>query len=113
MPFLETDIFEKIITREIPSDIIFETNRMIAFKDINPKAKTHILIVPKIAIKTAKEVKEDNLKLFGEMFLAAKQIAENLKLAGYKLHMNVDEAAGQIVPRVHLHLLSPDFKSAL
>ncbi len=113
MPFLDTDVFAKIIAREIPSDIVFETDRMIAFKDINPKAKIHIIIVPKEALKTAKEVEEKNLKLFGEMFLAAKQIAESLELEGYKLHMNVDETAGQVVPRVHLHLLSPDFKSEL
>lgn len=113
MPFLDTDIFAKIIAREIPSDIVFETDRMIAFKDINPKARVHILIVPKEALKTAKEVHKKNLDLFGEMFLTAKQIANDLGLEGYKLHMNVDEAGGQVVPRVHLHLLSPDFQVGL
>lgn len=113
MPFLETDIFEKIINREIPANIVFETDRVIAFKDINPKAETHILIVPKAALKTAKEIHEENLALFGELFLVAKQVAETLDLKGYKLHMNVDEAGGQVVPRVHLHLLSPDFKTDL
>ena len=58
MPFLDTDVFAKIIAREIPSDIVFETDRMITFKDINPKAKIHIIIVPKEALKTAKEVEE-------------------------------------------------------
>ena len=113
MPFLDTDIFAQIIAREIPADIVLENEQVIAFRDIAPKADTHIVITTKEAIKTAKEVTEDNLETFGAMFLAAKQMAHNLGLEGYKLHMNVDEEGGQVVPRVHLHLLSPDFKTNL
>lgn len=113
MSFAPTDVFEQIINREIPADIVFETETVIAFRDINPKAKTHILIVPKANLVTAKEVRRDNIDQFGKLFLVAKQVAEMENLEGYKLHMNVDEEGGQVVPHVHLHLLSPDFKTNL
>ncbi|MCK5461257.1 HIT domain-containing protein [Candidatus Gracilibacteria bacterium] len=113
MSFLSIDIFNQIINREIPADIVFETETMIAFRDINPKANVHILIVPKQALKTAKDVHNDNLSLFGELFFVAKQVAEMEGINGYKLHMNVDESGGQVIPRVHLHLLSPDFECDL
>ncbi|MCF7847087.1 MAG: HIT domain-containing protein [Candidatus Gracilibacteria bacterium] len=113
MAFLDTDIFAKIIDREIPADIVFENDRILAFHDIKPKANIHILIVPKVPLVTAKEVTEDNAELFGELFLVAKQVAEAEKLPGYKLAMNVGESGGQVVPHVHLHLLSPDFDSPL
>lgn len=110
MTFLPVDIFEQIIKRESPADIVIETETVIAFRDINPKAKTHILIVPKEKIVTAMEVRRDNIEQFGKLFLVAKQVAEMENLEGYKLHMNVGEKGGQIVPHVHLHLLSADFK---
>lgn len=113
MAFLETNIFAKIVKGEIPCEKVFENEDILAFRDIAPKAKTHILIIPKKTLGTAKEVTEDNTQLFGKLFLAAKKIAEQEGLEGYKLHMNVDEAGGQVVPHVHLHLLSPDFKTAL
>ncbi len=113
MTFLDTNIFAKIVAGEIPADVVFENERIMAFKDINPKAQVHIVIIPKEEIKTAKEVNADNFALFGELFFAAKEIAEKLDLTGYKLHMNVDEDGGQVVPHVHLHLLSPDFKTEL
>ncbi len=113
MVFLDTDIFAKIIDRELPADIIYENDKIIAFQDINPKAKTHILIVPKENLITAKEVTKENTELFGELFLVAKEVAQKIGLDGYKLHMNVDESGGQVVPHIHLHLLSPDFKSDL
>jgi histidine triad (HIT) family protein len=113
MTFLSENIFAKIITGDIPCDKIWENDNLLAFRDITPKAKTHILIIPKTEIKTAKEVDTSNLALFGELFLAAKIIAEQENLKGYKLHMNVDEAGGQVVPHLHLHLLSADFKTNL
>lgn len=113
MAFLDTNIFADIIAGKIPADIVFENERILAFRDIAPKAKTHIVIIPKEELKTAKEVHEANLEIFGELFLAAKLVAEKLNLDGYKLHMNVDEAGGQVVPHVHLHLLSSDFNVGL
>lgn len=113
MAFLKENVFEKIITGDIPADIVYETDNIVAFKDIAPKAKVHIVIIPKAFLVTAKEVTEENTALFGELFLAAKKIAEQMSLSGYKLHMNVGEDGGQVVPHVHLHLLSPDYQTAL
>lgn len=113
MTFMPTNIFAKIITGEIPSNKVYETDNILAFHDIAPKANTHIVIITKQELKTAKEVSTENTALFGELFLAAKHIAQDLKLEGYKLHMNVDEAGGQVVPHLHLHMLSPDYKSTL
>ena len=113
MAFLDTNIFEKIINGDLLSDKVYETDQILAFRDITPKAATHILIIPKEILVTAKEVTSKNTELFGQLFLAAKIIAEQEGLEGYKLHMNVDEEGGQIVPHVHLHLLSADFKTNL
>ena len=113
MAFLSENIFKKIIQKEIPADIVYETDTILAFRDIAPKAKTHIVIIPKHEYVTAKEVTSENTAVFGELFLAAKEIAEKLHMHGYKLHMNVDEAGGQVVPHVHLHFLSPDYQSPL
>ena len=113
MPFLNTNVFQPIIDKKIETKILFENEQVMAFPDISPKAKTHILIIPKANIITAKEVSTENLETFGMLFLAAKQIAQDLNLEGYKLHMNVDEKGGQVVPHLHLHLLSADFKTGL
>jgi histidine triad (HIT) family protein len=113
MTFLKTDIFAKIITGEIPCDKIFENERILAFRDIKPQAKHHILIIPKENYVTAMEITDENKDIFGELVLVAKLIAQELNLPGYKLAMNVGEAGGQIVPHVHLHLLSADYNSTL
>jgi histidine triad (HIT) family protein len=113
MAFLPENIFAKIIAKEIPAKIVYENDRVLAFHDIAPKAKTHILIIPKEEIKTAHSVSENNKNLFGELFLAAKEISILENVSDYKLFMNVGENAGQVVPHVHLHFLSPDFQSEL
>lgn len=113
MAFLDSDIFAKIVAGEIPCEKVWESGSILAFRDIEPKAEIHILIIPKKNLITAHEVDTSNLELFGELFLAAKIIADQLGLPGYKLHMNVGEAGGQVVPHVHLHLLSPDYASPL
>ncbi len=113
MAFLPDNIFAKIISKEIPADIVYETDSIIAFRDIAPQAKTHIIIIPKENLKTAHEVSSKNVGLFGELFLAAKEISILENVSDYKLLMNVGENAGQVVPHVHLHFLSPDFESEL
>jgi len=113
MTFMEKNIFAEIITGKIPCDKVYETDTILAFYDINPKAKTHILIIPKKEYQTALEVNEENLAEFGDLFLAAKNIAKKLGMTGYKLHMNVGEDGGQIVPHVHLHMLSADYNAPL
>lgn len=102
-------IFCKIINGEIPSEKVFASDEIIAFNDINPKAKEHILIVPKKHIESVKHLEESGAKIIGEMFLSAKKIAEEKNLAGYKLVINVGREGGQLVDHLHLHLLSPDY----
>lgn len=101
-------IFCKIVKREIPADFLFENGDVVAFKDIHPKAKTHILVIPKKHIETIKDLKEDESDevLVGKMFLVARDIAKSLKLDGYQTLFNVGRAGGQEVMHIHLHLLS-------
>ncbi|PID70252.1 histidine triad nucleotide-binding protein [bacterium DOLZORAL124_38_8] len=110
---MKENIFEKIIKGELPCNKVYEDEHALAFHDLYPQAKVHVLIIPKIVLKTAKEVTEENKNLFGHLVLVAKKIAPELGLEDYKLMMNVGEASGQTVPHVHLHLLSPDYKSSL
>jgi len=101
-------IFCKIIKGEIPSKKIFEDNEIIAFDDINPKAKVHVLVVPKKHIVSVKELQGVDKDLVGELILTAKKIAEEKKLHGYKLVVNVGREGGQEIDHLHLHLLSGD-----
>lgn len=101
------DLFLKVIEREIPADIVYETDDVLAFRDINPQAPVHILIIPKIHIRTVNDLQPDHAELVGRLILAAKEIAreENLSEEGYRLVMNCNQAAGQAVFHIHLHLL--------
>jgi len=105
---MEDCIFCKIAKGEIPSSKVFENDELIAFNDINPKAKTHILIVPKKHIESVKHLEATDKELIGELFLVAKKIAEEKNLSGYKLVINVGREGGQLVDHLHLHLLSGD-----
>ena len=101
-------LFCKIINKEIPSEPVYEDDEIIAFNDIHPQAKTHILIVPKKHISTVNDLNEDEKDelLVGKMMLVARDIAKKKKLSGYKLQFNVGASAGQIIFHIHLHLLS-------
>lgn len=100
-------IFTKIINREIPSDIVFENEKIIVLKDINPQAKTHLLIIPKKEIPTINDIQECDSDVIAELFFVAKQVAQQLWIdEGYKLHFNVWEKWWQEVMHIHLHLLS-------
>jgi len=107
---MEDCIFCKIAKGEIPSSKVFENDELIAFNDINPKAKTHILVIPKKHIESVKHLEEADKELIGELFLVAKKIAEEKNLSGYKLVINVGRDGGQLVDHLHLHLVSPDVK---
>ncbi len=97
-------IFEKIISREIPSTIVFEDADYIAFKDINPKAPVHVLVVPKRVTTRLDEI-ADALEI-GRLFQAAIKVAtESLSLTDYRLAVNVGAGAGQIVFHTHVHVL--------
>ncbi len=99
-------IFSKIIQREIPADIVYEDDMALAFKDINPQAPIHILVIPKKPIpKLADAVPEDHA-LMGHLLLTAKRIAEEQGLQnGYRVVINNGAEAGQTVFHLHLHIL--------
>ena len=99
-------LFTKIINREIPSDIVYEDSQVVAFRDIDPKAPTHILIVPRKPVPTVDDLEVEDEALVGHMVLTAKKLAADEGLSeGYRLVMNCNEAGGQAVYHLHLHLL--------
>lgn len=100
-------LFCKIASGELNADVIFETDDVLAFRDINPQAPTHVLVIPKRHISTINELKETDADLVGKLYLAAKDIArqEGTEEAGYRTVMNCNAAAGQTVFHIHLHVL--------
>ena len=103
-----TCLFCKIIERKIPADIIFEDDTLFAFRDINPQAPEHILIIPKKHINTINDADDNDAQLLGEITLCAKNIAKNLGVDndGYRLVFNINNNGGQEVYHIHLHLLA-------
>lgn len=101
------DLFEKIIRREIPADIVFENDEVLAFRDINPQAPVHVLIIPKRHIATLNDLSQADAALVGRLVLVARSIAadEGLSEDGYRLVFNCNEHGGQSVFHIHLHLL--------
>lgn len=100
-------IFTKIIKREIPANIIYENEAVIAFADIHPQAPVHVLIVPKKHIENVGAAKSEDQSLLGALLLAATEIARTLNIdeSGYRLVINKGPDAGESVPHLHLHLL--------
>jgi histidine triad (HIT) family protein len=100
-------LFCKIIAKTIPATIVHEDEQVLAFRDISPKAPTHILIIPKKHIATLNDINSDDKNLVGHILLIAKQLARNEGLAddGYRLVMNCNADGGQTVFHIHLHLL--------
>ena len=104
--FMEDCIFCKISKGEIPCDKVYEDEEILAFRDINPIAPVHILVIPKKHIKSAAELTEDDEALIGKMFTVIKNIAkENHLESGYRIVNNCGEDGGQEVPHLHFHLL--------
>jgi histidine triad (HIT) family protein len=103
---MQDNIFQKIIDRQIKADIVYEDDRCLAFRDINPQAPVHVLIIPRKVIPTHDAVTEGDRDLLGHLHLVAARLAEQLGLKdGYRLVLNCREQAGQTVPHLHLHLL--------
>ena len=100
-------IFCKIAAREIPSDIVRESDRLVAFRDTNPQAPTHILIIPKEHIRSIAEIEEQHGAMLADVAQAATQLAhaEGIDGSGWRLVTNVGPDAGQSVFHVHFHLL--------
>ncbi len=100
-------IFCKIIKKEIPVNVVFENESVIAFKDRNPIAPVHILIIPKKHIGSITDLENTDIALMGKLIIAAKKIADDLKISsdGYKLLIRVGKNGGQEINHIHLHLL--------
>jgi histidine triad (HIT) family protein len=104
---MSDSIFEKIIKREIPSDIVFEDDNIIAFRDISHQAPVHVLFVPKRKFATLNDVPNSEALLLGNLMLSAQAYAKSIGIAedGYRLVMNCNRFGGQSVFHIHLHLL--------
>lgn len=100
-------IFSKIVAGEIPADIVYEDEDLVAFRDVGPQAPTHVLVIPRKPIPTVNDLEPEDAELVGKLFLAAKKIAgqEDIADAGYRMVINCNAAAGQTVYHLHLHLL--------
>lgn len=99
-------LFEKIIAREIPAQIVYEDDRAIAFRDVSPQAPTHVLVVPKKPIPSLDALDEADAPLVGHLFVVARQVAADEGLAhGYRTVFNNGRHAGQTVDHLHLHVL--------
>jgi histidine triad (HIT) family protein len=99
-------IFEKIIARQIPAEIIWEDEDAVAFHDVNPQAPLHVLIVPKRVIPRLADAKDSDSPLLGKLLLVARDLARKLELSnGYRVVINCGPDAGESVPHLHVHLL--------
>lgn len=99
-------IFSKIIQREVPADIVYETDDVLAFNDINPQAPTHILVIPKKEIVSISEMEADDVQRIGKLMHAASKIAKEQGLEHYRLVINNGADAGQSVFHLHVHILA-------
>lgn len=116
-----TTIFKKIIEKQIPADILFEDERVLAFSDISPQAPIHFLVIPKKAIATINDISEQDEAVVGYMHRVAAKIAGELGVAeqGYRTVMNCNADGGQTVYHIHLHVLAgkplgwPPYSSSL
>lgn len=100
-------IFSKIIRREIPADILYQDELVTAFRDINPRAPTHILIIPNVLIPTANDVEPAHELALGRLFTVARKLAAEAGIAqdGYRLIVNCNAHGGQEVYHLHMHLV--------
>jgi histidine triad (HIT) family protein len=99
-------IFEKIIARQIPAEIIWEDDDVVAFQDVNPQAPVHVLIVPKRVVPRLADATDGDRELLGKLLLLARDLAKKLDLSsGYRVVINSGPDAGESVPHLHVHLL--------
>ena len=100
-------LFCKIVAGEIPAEVIYESDTAVAFRDINPQAPTHVLVIPRKHIATINHIGTEDQAIVGSLYTAAREIASQEGIAehGYRAVMNCNEAAGQTVFHIHLHVL--------
>ena len=99
------NIFQKIIKKELPAEIVYEDEWCMAFKDIQPQAPVHLLLIPKKNLSSMEEVQAEDQELLGHLLLKASQIAKEQNLKFYRLVMNTNPEAGQTVFHLHIHIL--------
>ena len=103
---LKDNIFQKILDKQTPADIVYEDNLCVAFRDIKPQAPTHVLIIPRKAIATHAELTDQDRDLLGHLHLVAVKLAKQLGLNdGYRIVVNCLDRGGQAVPHLHMHLM--------
>tara|TARA_Y100001968_G_scaffold4256_1_gene3764 strand:- start:539 stop:874 length:336 start_codon:yes stop_codon:yes gene_type:complete len=100
-----TTIFDKIINGEIPCDEVYSDEKCLAFKDITPQAPTHILIIPRKAIPSLREIKKEDQELLGHLLLKGTEIANSVGLESWRTVINTGEEAGQTVFHLHIHII--------
>ena len=100
-------IFNKIINKEINSDILYEDGKSLAFRDINSQAPEHILIIPKKAISTINDITANDKEIIGHLFVVAAKLAKDLNISddGYRIVFNCNDNGGQTVYHIHMHLM--------
>ncbi|UPQ88892.1 purine nucleoside phosphoramidase [Vibrio sinaloensis] len=103
----EETIFSKIIRKEIPADVVYQDDLVTAFRDINPRAPSHILIIPNKLIPTVNDIEEEDEVVMGRMFVVARKLAKEEGIAedGYRLIVNCNPHGGQEVYHIHMHLV--------
>ena len=100
----ENCIFCKIINKEIPSTFVYENEFVIAINDLHPKAKVHVLVIPKVHVESLNELEDE--KLMAEILKGVKSVCEKLNIKSYKLHVNTGKEEGQVLFHLHFHILS-------
>ena len=100
-------IFQKITDREIPADIVYEDDECLAFRDVSPKAPTHVLVIPKEPIPSLEQLTEKHASLLGHMWMVIPDVARKLGIAdgGYRVVVNCGKDGGQSVDHLHFHIL--------
>lgn len=104
---MSATIFTKIINKEIPADILYEDDQALAFRDINPQAPVHFLVIPKKAIATINDIASEDKEVVGHLYWVAAKLAADMGFAqdGYRAVMNCNQHGGQTVYHIHLHVL--------
>ena len=105
---MEKTLFEKICHKEIPAEIVYEDDQVVAFRDIAPAAPTHVLIIPRKAIPRVSEAQAEDQSLLGQLLLKAAEVARSLGLSesGFRLVINNGKDGGESVPHLHCHILA-------
>lgn len=105
---MDNCIFCKIVKGDIPSNKVYEDEKILAFKDIDPQAPVHVLIIPKKHIESLNAIKDEDLDIISYVFLKAKELAKKLGVSesGYRIVTNCGKDGGQTVPHIHFHMLA-------